>query len=52
MNRRDFVALGGYAGLSAALPGSACAQAPYPTHPIKLIVPFSPGGVEIGRAHV
>jgi tripartite-type tricarboxylate transporter receptor subunit TctC len=45
MNRRDFVA-GGLAGLATAacLPRLSFAQGKYPDRPIKLIVPFAPGG--------
>jgi tripartite-type tricarboxylate transporter receptor subunit TctC len=52
MKRRDFLALA-TASVSAHVlaPLSAFAQASYPDHPIKLIVPFSPGGVvdAVGR---
>ena len=50
MNRREFSRLS-LASLSAALPLSAFAQAKYPERPIKLVVPFSAGGVNdiVGR---
>ena len=50
INRRDFSRLG-LASLSAALPSFALAQAKYPERPIKLVVPFSAGGVNdiVGR---
>lgn len=41
MNRRELL----LAGVAAALPIPAFAQANYPDRPIRLIVPFSPGGV-------
>ena len=41
MNRRRLIAL----GASAALPFPAFAQDAYPSRPIKLVVPFGPGGV-------
>jgi len=50
INRRDFSRLT-VASLAAALPSSAFAQAKYPERPIKLVVPFSAGGVNdiVGR---
>ena len=39
MNRREFIAA------AATLPIPAVAQTRYPDKPIKLIVPFAPGGV-------
>jgi tripartite-type tricarboxylate transporter receptor subunit TctC len=44
MNRREILT-GGLALSAAALPLPAFAQAKYPDRPIKLIVPFSAGGV-------
>jgi tripartite-type tricarboxylate transporter receptor subunit TctC len=50
MNRREFVA-NGTAALTALSPLSAFAQGRYPDRPIKLIVPFAPGGATdvVGR---
>jgi tripartite-type tricarboxylate transporter receptor subunit TctC len=50
INRRDFSRLLGLASF-AALPSYAFAQAKYPERPIKLVVPFSAGGVNdiVGR---
>ena len=52
MKRREFLALTTASASAHALaPLSAFAQSGYPDHPIKLIVPFSPGGVvdAVGR---
>ena len=52
ISRRELLAFGSAAiALPALGPFSAFAQAAYPDHPIKLIVPFSPGGVvdAVGR---
>jgi tripartite-type tricarboxylate transporter receptor subunit TctC len=50
INRRDFSKLG-LASISAALPSVAVAQVKFPERPIKLVVPFSAGGVNdiVGR---
>jgi tripartite-type tricarboxylate transporter receptor subunit TctC len=50
IHRRDFSRLLGLASLSA-LPSFAFAQAKFPERPIKLVVPFSAGGVNdiVGR---
>jgi tripartite-type tricarboxylate transporter receptor subunit TctC len=52
MNRRQLLALGLAAVAASALsPLGAYAQAQYPSRPIRLVVPFSPGGVmdAVGR---
>jgi tripartite-type tricarboxylate transporter receptor subunit TctC len=45
MKRREVLALGLSAALGGLAPRHALAQAKYPDRPIKLIVPFVPGGV-------
>ena len=42
--RRKLISLVATAALSAALPLAAMAQADYPSKPVKIIVPFPPGG--------
>lgn len=52
MNRRDVIQVGLGALSAAALsPHGAFAQAKYPERPVKLLIPFSPGGVTdiVGR---
>ena len=44
MNRREMVALG-LASLSSTALSPALAQSRYPERPIRLVVPFSAGGV-------
>src|ERR1700712_2847735 len=46
MNRRDSIKALGTTIMAAALPSwAACGQANYPDRPIRLIVPYAPGGV-------
>ena len=52
MNRREFLKCGGAALMAVTLsPHGAAAQGRYPDRPIKLIVPFAPGGATdvVGR---
>ncbi|MBS0389599.1 MAG: tripartite tricarboxylate transporter substrate binding protein [Proteobacteria bacterium] len=44
MQRRDFIAVSALAAFGSALQGHAWAQAGYPAKPVRLIVPFPPGG--------
>ena len=52
MNRREILKAGaGALSMTAALPHLASAQSKYPDRPVKLLIPFSPGGVTdiVGR---
>lgn len=51
INRRAFAALGSTSLIAAVLPASGFAQAKFPDRPIRLVVPFSAGGVNdiVGR---
>ena len=44
MQRRDFVAAGALAACGAGLPVGTWAQAGYPARPVRMVVPFPPGG--------
>lgn len=44
MKRRDLLALGVVALLASTLPRDALAQTKYPDRPIRLVIPFAPGG--------
>ena len=45
------VLIAGAAASVVAAPGIVRAQAKFPDRPVKLIIPWAPGG-QIGRAHV
>jgi tripartite-type tricarboxylate transporter receptor subunit TctC len=51
MNRRELLQIGLGASAAAALPSGAFAQAKFPERPIRLMIPFSAGGVTdiVGR---
>jgi len=44
VQRRDFVAAGALAACGAGLPVGTWAQAGYPARPVRMVVPFPPGG--------
>jgi tripartite-type tricarboxylate transporter receptor subunit TctC len=51
INRREFVALGALSSLAAAGVSRALAQA-WPNRPVRLVVPYAPGGTTDGTARI
>jgi tripartite-type tricarboxylate transporter receptor subunit TctC len=52
MNRRDLLACSAALGASAVMPRQVFGQSRYPERPIKLVVPFGPGGVTDAVARI
>jgi tripartite-type tricarboxylate transporter receptor subunit TctC len=51
INRREFVALGALSALAAAGVSAALAQT-WPNRPVRLVVPYAPGGTTDGTARI